>query len=85
MALPSNSTQTLCDLTVGKQGKIVGYHNDALDMPTKMIEMGLLPNTSIKILHQAPFNGPLYIEFGDENNRLALRRSEAAYLLVEPC
>jgi len=53
-------------------------------MPNKIIEMGLLPETSFVILHQAPFKGPLYIEYGQENTRVALREEEARFIFVEP-
>jgi ferrous iron transport protein A len=39
------------------KGKICGYDNENLQMPNKIIEMGLLPETSFVILHQAPFRG----------------------------
>lgn len=64
-------------------GKITGYDDDQLKMPTKIIEMGLLPDTSFRILYQAPFRGPLYIEFGDEKSRIALREEEARFIFVE--
>jgi len=66
-----------------KMGKIVGYDNDHLKMPNKIIEMGLLPETSFRILYQAPFNGPMYVEFGDEKSRIALREEEGYYIIVE--
>lgn len=52
-------------------------------MPNKIIEMGLLPETYFKILYQAPFKGPLYVEFGDEKSRIALREEEARFIIVE--
>jgi len=64
-------------------GKIVGYDNDSLKMPNKIIEMGLLPETFFKILYQAPFRGPMYVEFGDEKSRIALREEEGDYIIVE--
>lgn len=64
-------------------GKIVGYDNDHLKMPNKIIEMGLLPETSFRILYQAPFKGPMYVEFGDEKSRIALREEEGDYIIVE--
>lgn len=64
-------------------GKILGYENENLKMPNKVIEMGLLPETSFRILYQAPFRGPLYIEFGDEKSRIALREEEARFIIVE--
>ncbi|SIO17035.1 ferrous iron transport protein A [Chryseobacterium scophthalmum] len=74
---------TLSSFPKNKIGKIVDYDNDNLKMPTKIIEMGLLPETLFKILYQAPFNGPLYIEFGDEKSRIALRKEEGDFIIVE--
>ena len=53
-------------------------------MPSKIIEMGLLPETAFRILYQAPFRGPLYVEFGDEKSRIALREEEARFIIVQP-
>lgn len=61
----------------------MGYQNENLGMPNKIIEMGLLPETVFKVLYQAPFRGPLYIEFGDEKSRIALREEEARFIIVE--
>ena len=61
----------------------MGYENEDLKMPSKIIEMGLLPETSFRIVYQAPFKGPLYIEFGDEKSRIALREEEARFIIVE--
>ncbi|AZA81333.1 ferrous iron transport protein A [Chryseobacterium lactis] len=66
-----------------KMGKILGYDNDHLKMPNKIIEMGLLPETVFRILYQAPFNGPMYVEFGVEKSRIALREEEGEYIIVE--
>lgn len=76
---------TLSSFPKNKIGKIVDYDNDNLDMPTKIIEMGLLPETLFKILYQAPFNGPLYVEFGEEKSRIALRKEEGDFIIVEDC
>ncbi len=64
-------------------GKILGYENETLKMPAKVMEMGLLPETVFRILYQAPFSGPLYVEFGEEKSRIALRQEEAEFILVE--
>ena len=61
----------------------MGYDNDHLKMPNKIIEMGLLPETMFRILYQAPFKGPLYIEFGEERSRIALRKEEGEFIIVE--
>ena len=74
---------TLCQFPKNENGRICDYDNEDLQMPNKIIEMGLLPNTEFKILYQAPLGGPLYVEFGVEKSRLALRKEEAKYILVE--
>lgn len=73
----------LCDFPKNTLGKILSYDDEHQEMPSKIIEMGLLPNTFFKILYQAPFGGPLYIEFGTEKSRLALRVEEAKFIWVE--
>ncbi len=79
-----NHTNKLCCFPKNKSGRICGYDNDHFMMPNKIIEMGLLPNTTFKVLFQAPFNGPLYVEFGEEKSRIALREEEARFIIVEP-
>ncbi|MDQ1098265.1 MULTISPECIES: FeoA family protein [Chryseobacterium] len=66
-----------------RTGKILGYDNHQLKMPNKIIEMGLLPETIFRILYQAPFNGPMYVEFGEERSRIALREEEGDFIIVE--
>ncbi|AYN00837.1 ferrous iron transport protein A [Chryseobacterium sp. 3008163] len=81
--MKDNYLQTLSNFPKNKLGKILGYDNDHLKMPNKIIEMGLLPETVFRILYQAPFNGPLYVEFGEEKSRIALRREEGEFIIVE--
>lgn len=78
-----DDSNKLCCFPQSKLGIIVDYDNATLKMPTKIIEMGLLPSTQFKILYQAPFSGPLYIEFGEEKSRIALRQEEARYIIVD--
>ncbi|MPS74828.1 MAG: ferrous iron transport protein A [Chryseobacterium sp.] len=73
----------LCCFPKNKIGKILGYDNENLQMPTKIIEMGLLPETTFRVLYQAPFGGPLYIEYGSDKTRIALREAEARFIKVE--
>lgn len=81
--MTNNHSYKLSNFPKNKLGKILGYKDDHLEMPNKIIEMGLLPDTIFKILYQAPFNGPLYIEFGQEKSRIALRKEEGEYIIVE--
>lgn len=81
--LKGDKSNKLCCFPKNKPGKILGYDNNDLRMPSKIVEMGLLPDTGFKILYQAPFQGPLYIEFGDEKSRIALRQEEAQFIIVQ--
>ena len=83
IALKEYISNKLCCFPKDKLGRIAGYENEHLQMPNKIIEMGLLPDTCFKILYQAPFSGPLFIEFGDEKCRIALREEEARFIIVE--
>lgn len=84
MSIKKPESDKLCCFPLKKHGKIVDYDDAALKMPTKIIEMGLLPQTPFRILYQAPFRGPLYIEFGTEGSKIALREEEARFIVVEP-
>lgn len=81
--MKDNYLQKLSRFPKNKLGKILGYDNDHLKMPNKILEMGLLPETVFRILYQAPFNGPLYVEFGEEKSRIALRKEEGEFIIVE--
>ncbi len=81
--MKNDLSNKLCCFPKNILGRIVDYANDHLEMPGKIIEMGLLPETTFMILYQAPFRGPLYIEFGEEKSRIALREEEARFIIVE--
>lgn len=75
--------QSLFDFPIGRKAKVCSYDNENLEIPTKILEMGILPDTQVVVLHKGLFNGPLYIEYGVEKTRVALRASEAKFILVE--
>lgn len=81
--MKSKQSSKLCCYPINEWGRIIGYDDNDHKMPSKVLEMGLLPNTTFKILHQAPFRGPLYIEYGEERTKVALREEEAMFILVE--
>ena len=83
MVLKEKDLHKLSGFPKNTMGKILGYDNESLKMPNKIIEMGLLPETSFRILYQAPFKGPMYVEFGDEKSRIALREEEGDFIIVE--
>ncbi|AFL97002.1 FeoA family protein [Ornithobacterium rhinotracheale] len=70
----------LADLKKGEKAKITGFTTE--DIPAKFLEMGLVPGAEIRYKCSAPFNGPMCIMLCKNKCVLALRKTEAAYVLV---
>lgn len=73
----------MSEFPLQKNGKIIAYNEEKEEIPIKILEMGLLPQTRFRILHQAPFDGPLYVEFGQEKSILALGKEQAECIWVD--
>lgn len=71
----------LSHLKKGQKAIVSGYTSE--DIPHKILEMGLLPGCELEVLGAAPFNGPICVFCGANKCQIALRKSEAALLLVE--
>lgn len=63
--------------------KKIGVIKEVLEnhVSSKLLEFGILPGVVFSIINKAPFNGPIFIQI--DNNRIALRRKEAAFIIVE--
>ena len=48
---------------------------------TMLAEFGIIPGVEFTVLSRAPFNGPIFIRV--DHNRIALRRKEAAFIIVQ--
>ena len=73
--------KTLIDLKQGQGATIVsifGGRRAAL----RLADLGLTPETKIKVITAAPFAGPIEIEF--RGSKLALGRGIASKILVKP-
>lgn len=55
------------------------FTNHAL--ATKLMSMGILPGTKIKLVRTAPFGGACYVKAN--HHTLALRKTEAATIEIE--
>lgn len=69
----------LSDLKINAHGVIKEVLENSFS--SKLIEFGVLPGAIFSVVNRAPFKGPIFIRI--ENNRIALRREEAAFILVE--
>lgn len=72
-------TFKLSDIKLNQEGVII----DVLDNPliSKLLEFGLLPGATIKVVNIAPFKGPVSLLVG--NSRIAIRHQEADFVLVD--
>jgi ferrous iron transport protein A len=73
-------SRTLDALQPGEQTKIVELRGDA-ETTHRLMELGLLPGTPIKVVRFAPLGDP--VEISVRGYRLSLRRAEAADIAVE--
>ena len=71
----------LSDLKVGDEAMIIGFSSE--DIPTKLYEIGIVPGIHIKLCGKVPFNGPICFSIGKEDSKLAVRKVEASYVIVE--
>lgn len=63
-----------------QKGKVVAIENN--EVQVAFLEMGILPGVILELSHIAPFGDPIAVTLN--NYQLTLRKSEAAYILMEP-
>ena len=72
---------TLLDTARGKQVLVDGVGGDRA-FRRRIMEMGLVPGTAVRIVAVAPLGDPLTIEL--RSCRLSIRKHEAAQVQVRP-
>jgi len=70
---------SLADLRPGQAAEIVSIDCDRR-MSRRLMEMGLLPGTEIRVVRVAPLGDPLELRLRDYS--LSVRRSEASRIAV---
>jgi ferrous iron transport protein A len=71
---------TLDTLRPGDRSTITGYATAA--PPARLLEMGLLPGTTVEIVRLAPLGDPMDLRV--RGFHLSVRKQDAALLLVTP-
>jgi ferrous iron transport protein A len=71
--------KTVADLKVGESGIISGFQNSSLTL--KLLEMGFLPGSMIKLNFKAPLGDPISIRVSGYN--VSIRLDEAAMILLQ--
>lgn len=70
----------LSELRPGERGRVLPACGDQFAYQ-RLLAMGLLPGTEVKVVQVAPLGDPVEIEFN--NMRLSLRKADAAVVTVE--
>ncbi|OAN11264.1 iron transporter [Photobacterium jeanii] len=70
----------LNQLAVDEQAVIIQHHAEGA-IRQRLMDLGLLPQTSIKLVRYAPLGDPIQVKVGRAN--VSLRRAEAETVWVE--
>jgi len=71
----------LSTLKVNDQAIISNFETELI--PSKLLEVGLIPNVLVKVTAKAPYGGPILIELGNHKCRIAIRQEEAKLIPIE--
>jgi ferrous iron transport protein A len=76
-----SSRRTANDLRVGETATVCCLKDP--EMALKLLEMGCIPGTQVRLTGRAPLGDPLMLVLGDEEYTLSLRVSEAATIQLK--
>ena len=51
------------------------------EFDSKLMEYGIIPGASLRVLNRAPFNGPIFLAIGSQ--QIAVRKQEASHIILE--
>jgi len=77
--MKTEKQRTVADLKKGEKGIIKGFTDQ--EMSLKLLEMGCLVDTEIKMEYVAPFGDPVCIGIG--TYQLSMRLAEAQTLILD--
>ena len=69
----------LSELQIGERCRVVGFSGEGASV-RRLMEMGIIPGVSIRLVKEAPLGDPIEIEA--RGYHLAIRRSEAELIEV---
>ncbi len=79
---PAATTQrSVKDLRLGESATICCLQDP--EMALKLLEMGCIPGTQVRLNSRAPFGCPITLVLGEDDYTLSLRVSEAATILLK--
>jgi len=82
LTLTSTDTRSLYDLEPGEHGTFVRIADTDSEMLRFLGERGITPGAELELIERQPFDGPVYVRFGDEVHVLGAVLARA--MRVEP-
>ncbi|WP_240731514.1 MULTISPECIES: ferrous iron transport protein A [Hymenobacter] len=77
----ATTQRSVKDLRLGESATICCLQDP--EMALKLLEMGCIPGTQVRLNSRAPLGCPITLVLGDEDYTLSLRVSEAATILLK--
>ena len=78
--MSQQNLETLASLKIGAQARVVEIAGETA-ISRRLLEMGVVPGATIRVVKTAPLGCPLEIRV--RNSHLAVRRAEAVSILIE--
>lgn len=79
MTCNNENCRTLCDLEIGKLGVVSQVTGEA-PLKRRLLEMGLVPGTEVRMERKAPLNDPISVYL--RGYELSLRLDEARHIVL---
>ena len=76
-----DAPRSVKDLRLGESGTICCLQDP--EMALKLLEMGCIPGTQVRLNSRAPLGCPITLVLGEDDYTLSLRVSEAATILLK--
>ena len=71
--------RSVLDLEIGESGIVKSF--DDLRYASKLMTMGILPKSYVKVVRKSPFGDALYLQL--DKQKIAIRNSEGRAILLE--
>ncbi|MGQ0712727.1 MAG: metal-dependent transcriptional regulator [Gemmatimonadaceae bacterium] len=68
--IDERSLTSLAELPAGEEGRVVQVSDDDAPRLRYLGELGLVPGVTVRVLHQAPFGGPITLRVGDVEHQV---------------
>jgi DtxR family transcriptional regulator, Mn-dependent transcriptional regulator len=66
LTIDEQPTRSLADLSPGSRGTFCRVSDSNPDMLRFLAERGIAPGATLEVIEKQPFDGPLFVRFGDE-------------------